>query len=468
MDSNTKSFVYIDCDSVYFPLMLLSFIYNIFPFNYTKGTRKVDSHKTVRKGSILSATFLVAGTCIGGGMLALPVATGVSGFMPSICIMIICWLAMTVTALLLLEVSMWMEEGVHLISMTSRILGVPGKIVSWCLYLFICYASLVAYTAGGGVQVSMAVRDYFGIMMSKEIGAVFFILVFGAVIYLGSRIVGRVNAVLFIAMIAAYIGLVGMGIPETKTELLSHRQWAGSLMSVPLLLTAFSFQTMVPSLTPYLKRNVKALRFAVLGGTFIAFLIYAVWQLLILGIVPVEGSNGLSEALARGEPATQFLREHVEGRWVCVVAEYFAFFAIVTSFLGIALGLFDFLSDGLGIKKRGSGRLILGLLIVIPIIIFATQFERVFLVAMETSGGFGDSILNGLIPVLMVWIGRYYMKMGTDGSYRVPGGKVLLVVIFAFFLCTLTLEVLIRTGQMSAIYQPFELPVHNMIPELDQ
>lgn len=420
----------------------------------------------VRKGSILSAMFLVAGTCIGGGMLALPVATGLSGFMPSILIMIICWLAMTATALLLLEVSMWMEEGVHLISMTSRILGTPGKVVSWCLYLFICYASLVAYTAGGGVQVATAVKDYFGIVIAKEIGSVLFIFVFGAVIYLGSRIVGRVNAVLFIAMVVAYLGLVGMGLPETKLELLRHRKWSGSLMSLPLLLTAFSFQTMVPSLTPYLKRNAKALRIAVVGGTAIAFVIYAIWQWLILGIVPIEGSNGLSEALARGEPATQFLREHMEGRWVCVIAEYFAFFAIVTSFLGIALGLFDFLSDGLKIRKAGNGNLILGLLIVIPTIIFATQYERVFLVALETSGGFGDSILNGLIPVLMVWLGRYYLNMSKEGHFTVPGGKPLLVAVFIFFLCALFLEILVQAGIMTGIYQPSELPIEYMIPKI--
>ncbi|MBA3815297.1 MAG: amino acid transporter [Parachlamydiaceae bacterium] len=428
----------------------------------------MENQPVVRKGSIVSAMFLVAGTCIGGGMLALPVATGLSGFMPSILIMIVCWLAMTTTALLLLEVSMWMEEGVHLISMTSRILGTPGKIVSWCLYLFICYASLVAYTAGGGVQVSTAVRDYFGILISKEIGSVLFIFVFGAIIYLGSRVVGRVNAVLFMAMVGAYLGLIGIGLPETKLELLKHRQWSGSLMSVPLLLTAFSFQTMVPSLTPYLKRNAKALRIAVLGGTITAFVIYAIWQWLILGIVPIEGSNGLSEALARGEPATQFLREHVQGSMLCVIAEYFAFFAIVTSFLGIALGLFDFLSDGLKIKKAGNGKLILGLLIIVPTIVFATQFERVFLVALETSGGFGDTILNGLIPVLMVWLGRYYLKMGKEGGFTVPGGKPLLALIFTFFFCALCLEILVQTGVMAGIYKPFELPIEYMIPEIAQ
>lgn len=406
----------------------------------------------VRKGSVISAMFLVAGTCIGGGMLALPVATGISGFFPSIIIMSICWIAMTSTALLLLEVSLWMEEGVHLITMTSRILGVPGKAVSWLLYLFICYASIVAYTAGGGIQISSAVHHYSGICISKHIGSVIFLLLFGSVIYFGSRVVGRVNAVLFIAMIAAYFALVGMGIPEVKLELLSQKKWSGALLAVPLLLTSFSFQTMVPSLTPYLKRHAKGLRIAIIGGTFIAFLIYAIWQSLMLGIVPVDGPNGLAEALNRGEPATQFLREHVQNVWLSTIAEYFAFFAIITSFLGIALGLFDFLADGLKIKKDFLGRIILGFLIVVPTLIFATQFERIFLLALDTSGGFGDSILNGIIPVLMVWIGRY--RMGYVSDFKLPGGKIFLVIILCFFLFSLVLEILVQAGNLAPINAP--------------
>lgn len=422
----------------------------------------MESQVEVPKGSILSALFLVAGTCIGGGMLALPVATGMSGFIPSIVMMVLCWVAMTITALLLIEVTLWMEEGVHLISMTSRILGTPGKIISWCLYLFICYASLIAYTAGGGFQIADAFKNYFNIPILNEYGSIFFIFIFGGVIYFGSRVVGRVNAMLFTAMVVAYFALVGFGIHEVKGDLLLHREWRGSLFAIPLLLTSFSFQTMVPSLTPYLKSNIKALRWAVIGGTTLALIIYAIWQGLILGIVPVEGSHGLAEALARGEPATQFLKEHVEGWCLACIAEFFAFFAIITSFLGIALGLFDFLADGLKIKKVGIGKIVLGLLIVIPTIICAVYFERVFLVALEISGGFGDSILNGLIPVLMVWIGRYHMKLESVSRFRVPGGKFLLACTFVFFLYTLILEVRMQTGTNAEIYDPFEVPIHNV------
>ena len=65
--------------------------------------------KGEEKSSVLSVVCLVAGTCIGGGMLALPVATGVAGFFPSILTMLFCWAAMTASALLLLEASLWDE-----------------------------------------------------------------------------------------------------------------------------------------------------------------------------------------------------------------------------------------------------------------------------------------------------------------------------------------------------------------------
>ncbi len=414
-----------------------------------------DSSTDVPNGRFLAATCLVAGTCIGGGMLALPVATGITGFFPSALMMALCWMAMTASALLLLEVNLWMKEGAHVITMASTLLGPVGKVFSWCVYLFISYASIVAYTAAGGTLVIHGAANLIGTTLSKEIGCLLFIVVFGGVIYLGNQIVGRVNTILFVAMIAAYFALVGTGFSEVKTELLSHRYWPTSFLAIPLLLTTFSFQTMLPSLTPYLKRNAKALRWAIISGTTLTFIVYLIWQYLVLGIVPVSGPHSLIKALELGEPITQFLREHVQSVWVSVIAEYFAFFALVTSFLGMALGLFDFLSDGLKIPNQGKGKVILSLLIIIPTFFFAAYFERVFLIALDTSGGFGDSILNGIMPVLMVWVGRYWYRFPDE--HRTPGGKILLVVVLAFFVSSLILETLIHSGQICSIFQACEM-----------
>lgn len=390
-------------------------------------------------------------------MLALPIATGISGFVPSLLIMAFCWFAMTASALLLLEVSLWMPEGAHVITMTSTILGPIGKWASWFLYLFICYASVVAYSAGGGVQIARALAEYGGFDLSNQFGCLAFILLFTGVIFVGSWFVGRVNSILFIGMVAAYVALVGMGMDEIHYEYLTYKRWSSSFIAVPMLLTAFSFQTMVPSLTPYLKHNAKAIRIAIIAGTGLAFVIYAIWQWLILGIVPVAGPNGLSFALSQGElPATQFLKQHVQGVWIGSLAEFFAFFAIVTSFLGMTLGLFDFLADGLKVnKEKFLGKCVLALLIIVPTYLIATHFERVFMRAMDATGGIGDAILNGIIPIVMVWRGRYYLKYASQ--HQTPGGKVLLAGVMLLFVIALSIELLAIAGWIPSVHRGIEV-----------
>lgn len=410
----------------------------------------MESEK-IQKGHLIAAMFLIAGTCIGGGMLALPVVTGISGFLPSIVVMALVCLAMTLSGLLLLEANLWMKnEDAHVITMSSVLLGPVGKIISWCIYLFISYASIVAYAAAGGLFIVQATDALFGIHLSQPLSCLIFILIFGGVIYLGNIIVGRVNTVLFLAMIAAYLALIGTGIHEVKTHFLTHQKWITSIFAIPLLLTSFSYQTMMPSLTPYLKRNVKALRWSIIGGTGIAFIVYFIWEWMTLGIIPTSGPDSLIKALEAGEPVTQFLRKHVQSDLVSSIAEFFAFFALVTSFLGMTLGLFDFLADGLKIKKTGMGHVVLGLLIVVPTFIFSAYFERVFLIALDTSGGFGDTILNGMMPVAMVWMGRYIYRFPDDN--RTPGGKALLIGTFCFFASAFILELFVHTGLICSIF----------------
>jgi len=405
----------------------------------------------VNKGTVISAIFLVAGCCVGGGMLALPVSTALIGFIPSVGVMLLCWAAMTGSALLLLEVNLWFEKGAHIITMSSRLLGRWAQGLCWLLYLFVCYGSLIAYTSGGSLQVMAFVNKVFGIAISRGMGSFIYAFIFFGLIYFGSKIVGRVNSILFVAMIVTYFALLGIGVPEMDTELYKFHQWHGVGLSIPVLLTSFSFQTMLPSLTPYLKRNVKALRLSIIAGTLIALVIYLAWQGFFFGIVPAWGSEGLINAMQKGQPPIDVLVDALQSRKTAMIAQYFAFFAIATCFIAIAMGLFDFLSDGLKIKEKGKGKFFLWILMLVPTLLIATKFERAFLVAMETSGGIGDSILNGMIPIAMVWVGRYRLKM--TGVYRMMGGKVVLVGLFAFYLSVFIIEMLVITGVVAPDYQ---------------
>lgn len=397
-----------------------------------------------KKGSLVGATLLVAGTCIGGGMLALPVATGGAGFFPSFVMMLIGWAFMTTTALLLAEANLWMEEGAHVITLASRLLGPVGKAISWILYLFIGYASLVAYTAGGGELLAMGFEKFFGVVIPQNLAILLFVVVFGLVIYLGNIVVGRVNTFLMIGLIVSYFLLIGSGFHHVRWDYLQRSSWGNTLIAVPLLLTIFSFQTIVPSLTLYLKQDGRALRISIILGTTMALLVYLIWEWLVLGTIHLDGEYGLASALEMGKPITGFLGLSVGSAWLGGIADFFAFFSLVTSFLGIALGLFDFLADGLKIKEEKWGNVALGLLVAIPTLFFALSMERVFLRALDASGGIGDAILNGLFPALMVWVGRYYQKRVSD--YQTPGGKPLLVFVMCYALFVFTIELLGKFG----------------------
>jgi tyrosine-specific transport protein len=80
------------------------------------------------------------------------------------------------------------------------------------------------------------------------------------------------------------------------------------------------------------------------------------------------------------------------------------------------------------------------LLIAIPAYLFAIYWERAFLMALELTGGIGDAILNGAIPVLMVWSGRYVQKR--KGETLVGGGRPVLSLIMLFALFVFGVQIL--------------------------
>ncbi len=390
-------------------------------------------------GKIIPVMFLVAGTCVGGGMLALPVATSFSGFIPSLIMLAICGLFMATTGLLYVEATLWMGPGAHIITMSRHLLGTTGKVIAAILFLFVSYFSLIAYIDGGGDLTVMALQGITGMPVAKWVAALIFSLVFGLVIYLGNKAVGKINTMLVVAMILAYLALLGGGMSHVQGHFLVRQDWGQGFYALPLLLTIFSFQTVVPSLVLYMNGDHRALKRAIIGGIAIALVIYSLWQLLILGIVPLDG---LATALKEGQPATEAFRIFAQHRWISATGEFFAFFAIVTSFLGIGLGLFDFLADGLHMQRKGLNKFWLTLLTVTPCFVVAISYPRAFIDALDATGGFGDSILNGIIPALMVWSGRFIK--GYKGQVMVRGGKWMLALIIVFGLFVLAVETLER------------------------
>ncbi len=79
------------------------------------------------KSKLAGGILLVSGTTIGAGMLALPVVTGMAGLLPTLLLFLVFWIFMTYTALLMLEVNLWMKDHSNMITMAKETLGKWGK-----------------------------------------------------------------------------------------------------------------------------------------------------------------------------------------------------------------------------------------------------------------------------------------------------------------------------------------------------
>lgn len=373
---------------------------------------------------------LIGGTAIGAGMLALPVVTASAGLLPSYIVYFICWGFSACTGFLLLEVCLWMPNDANIISMASHLLGPIGKSVAWVLYLFLFYCLTIAYIAGGGAFIVAL----FNGKLPHIVGLVIFTLVFGGCVYMGTRFVDRINVCLMIGLGITYFLFLYFGISKIQFAYLTRVKFIPAIMALPVIFTSFSYQGIIPSLTTYLERNAKMVRFAILVGTAFPFLAYIIWQLLIVGIVPVNGPYGLIEAKMQGMTAVDPLRHIFPGSPIFLVGQFFGAFALTTSFLGVTLGLLDFLSDGLQIPKIGWRKFLLCGLVFIPPVIIAAYNPRVFLTALGYAGGIGCALLLGLFPILMTWRGRYCKDYGVLHQ-QLPGGRITLtsLSIFVFF-----------------------------------
>lgn len=382
---------------------------------------------TQKVGSVFGGMLLIAGSCIGAGMLALPILTGVAGFIPSMVMFFIAWAFMTLTGLLLVEVNGWFERRVNLLSMLNHTLGPIGKALGWLLYLFLFYALLVAYISASGNHVSSLFLSNFGITFPDWLGSLFFVLLFGWIVYLGTRPVDLLNRFLMIGKIAAYLGLVIFGIKFVTPHLLTHTEIQYSFFSLPVLIISFGFHNMIPSLSHYLKNDVKRVRQSILGGSFFTLLIYIIWEIIALGILPPEViGKSYAGDIDAAAAIKSFLGTSVVGEFAGVLA----FFAILTSFLAQSLSLSHFLGDGLKVKAKKRENPWMCVLALLPPLLLAFVNPQLFFQALNFAGGICAVVLFGVFPALMVWIGRY--KKEIDVPYRVKGGKALLLFILFF------------------------------------
>lgn len=310
-------------------------------------------------GRSLGAIMLVAGTSIGGGMIALPMSLASVGLIPGLAIMVGVWAVAYYSALINLELNVRAGKGLALGAMGRYFSGPSMELLGNFSLWVLTFSLLAVYLLGGSSIVKETMLE-----MDTPFSPDFLIRA-GALILLGIlclplRLVDYVNRVLFVALIGAILVLtVGLA---ARALMLNDLPWFESGISswralgavVLVVFTSFGFQVIFHTIAAYCDFKASVLKRVFFWGSLIPALVYILWVFGVLGMIHhtrptfyremVMGSDNAGRLVKELSAISQWKGMHYLVGWV-------SFLAIVTSAIGVGIGLLQ------SLKQAGEGLL---------------------------------------------------------------------------------------------------------------
>lgn len=381
------------------------------------------------KNKILGSALMIAGTTIGAGMLAMPLTSAGIGFGATLALLVGLWALLTYTGLLFMEVYQTAKaQDVGVATLAEQYFGLTGRFLATFSLLVLLYALLAAYITGGGSLLSGVLPD-FG-ESTQKIGIILFTLILGAFVVVGIQGVDGLTRVLFIGKIVAFVFVILMMLPKAQLENLTAVPLDNLLIvsAVPIFFTSFGFHVIMGSINHYLNAEMKKIRAAILIGTLIPLVAYVLWQLATHGVL----SQGEFVQLLQQDPTLNGLvkaTSQITGSTVLgEMVRIFSALALITSFLGVAMGIFEGVGDLLKRVNLPNNRLILTPLTFIPPLAFALFYPNGFIAALGYAGLL-FAFYGLILPIGLAWKAR---QQHPNLPYRVAGGNIgLLIALIA-------------------------------------
>jgi len=384
----------------------------------------------------LTVMFLIVGNLIGAGILALPVNTGLAGMLPSLLGMALFGTAMFFSALVLgREAITSRSDNFNYPSLYAKHLGKAGKWVAILANMIILYGLLVAYLSGG----AEIIVSIFHISPSLKIPillVLFFLIT--SLALTKSDVILRYNAIITLLLLASFALMIVIGERHIVPSRYTFTDWKYLPMTAPIIITAFHFHNIIPSICEKMKWNYRMFVGAVAAGMLLGYFMNAMWIQIGIGVLPIDESpNGLLTAFQQNLPATVPMTRVISSRSFLICALLFPLLAIVTSYIANGLGLLAFSKDLLVNQFSLKRSYVSALLAFAPPLAISVIWPDIFLKAINIVGGIGIMTLFGILPSII------YLKQAKAISKKVLG----LLMLVLFSICLLV-EIGQETGML--------------------
>ncbi|MEZ8068240.1 amino acid permease [Vibrio sp. FF145] len=374
---------------------------------------------------MMGSSLIIAGTALGAGMLAIPMVLAQFGLLYGTLLMVLICFGTTYAALLLLEATIKAGGGLGLNSIARKTLGKQGQLITNGLLYALLICLLMAYILGAGDLLSKLLSN-FGVELTATTSQVVFTLLAGAVVASGTGVIDKLNRALFFVMLASLFATMVFLAPsmtqENLMQVTSHDH-VDLIKTSAILFTSFGFMVVIPTLVSYNHEATdKQLRNMVIIGSLIPLVCYLCWLFAVVGNLSEEqfrSFKNVSDLMAAFE---------AQSPWVGNVLSTFTGLALLTSFFGVAMSLFNQNKDMFN-QNTAVTYCISFILPLAGSLLAADKFLQVLNYA-----GIILVFLAVFVPLVMVHKQRF-MKVAED-RYRAEGGSAMMLfsLLFGCFL----------------------------------
>lgn len=411
---------------------------------------------TKKQHSLFGGAMIIAGGTIGAGMLANPTSTAGVWFLGSLVLLAYTWFCMTSSGLMLLEANLHYPTGASFDTIVKDLLGQGWNVINGLSVAFVLYILTYAYiTSGGGITEGfinqLLSSEQHTVQIGRVSGSLIFCLVLAVFVWFSTKAVDRFTTVLIGGMVIAFILSVAGLISSVKVEVLFDSMVQGEqqylpymLGALPVCLVSFGFHQNVPSLVKYYERDANRVMKSVFFGTAIALAVYVLWQLAVQGNLPRAEFAPVIEKGGDIAVLLQALGKYIQTDFIALALRFFAYLAIATSFLGVTLGLFDYIADLCKFDDSRSGRTKTALITFLPPLLLSLAFPFGFVLAIGYAG-LAATIWAVIVPALLAKASR---RKFAQSNYLVYGGNFMIYFVILFGLLNIVAQLEMQFGYL--------------------
>ncbi|MHC8373508.1 tryptophan permease [Pseudomonas sp. MDT1-85] len=400
-----------------------------------------------RSPSVIGGAMMIGGTIVGAGMFSLPVVMSGLWFYGSVAVLLFAWFCTLHSGLMILEANLNYRPGASFSTITKDLLGRRWNLLNGLSIVFVLYTLTYAYISASGSVIHHSVQSL-GVNLSARAGGLYFTLTVALIVWLSTAAVSRVTTVIFGAKILAFFLTFGGLLDHVQPATLFNRNATDShylpylLMTLPFCLTSFGFHGNVPSLMKHFGQDPQRIRACLVSGTLIALGLYFIWMVCSMGNIPRDDFKDIAQRGGNIDVLISALGETLNSSKIDVFLTLFSNFAVACSFLGVTLGLFDYLADVLGFDDSPPGRLKTASTTFLPPMLCGLLWPEGFIHAIGFAG-LAATLWAVITPALLARASR---KRFGSPRYRVWGGQPMIALVLLFGAISAVAHVLFSLG----------------------